>query len=279
MPDFNVCLVEPPGYAHSLGLLELSELIAYSIGDLGYSTTLQLNYVDPDARNIVVGCHLLDPKAMHHMPESSIMLNTEQIYDRAFPWTKDLLSWVRNFQTWDYSERNIEEFRQLGMPDVKLLKIGHHSGLTRIQKSPEPDIDVLFYGSIAADRRKVALKRIEDTGLRLTTLFGVYAGERDQFIARSKVVLSMHNHASEIFEVVRAHYLLSNAVPVVGEVNDRTAISDFYGDAISGVPYDKLADECVRLVNDAEARNALAQRGYETICAHPQTELIRDLLS
>ena len=279
MPDYNVCLVEPPGYAHSLGLLELSELIAYSIGDLGYETTLQLNFVDPDARNIIVGCHLLDPAMMNRMPEATIILNTEQIYEKAFPWTKDLLAWIRTFETWDYSEKNIEQFQKLGMPDVKLLKIGHHSGLTRIQKSPDPDIDVLFYGSIATDRRKKILKQIEDSGLKLTTLFGVYGTERDQYIARSKVVLNMHNHASEIFEVVRVNYLLSNAIPVVGEVNDRTSISDFYADAIAGVPYDKLVDECARLVNDDDARNALGQRGYEAICAHPQTEFTRELLS
>ena len=279
VPDYNVCLVEPPGYPHSLGLLELSELVAYSIGDLGYATTLQLNYVDPDARNIIVGCHLLDPAMMDMMPTGTIVLNTEQIYEKAFPWTRDLLAWVQTFETWDYSEANIEQFGKLGIPDVKLLKIGHHPGLTRIQKSPEPDIDVLFYGSIATERRKKILKQIEDSGLKLTTLFGVYSTERDQYIARSKVVLNMHNHASEIFEVVRVNYLLSNAIPVVGEINDRTSITDFYADAIAGVPYGELVDECTRLVNDADARDALGKRGYDAICAHPQTEFTKALLS
>jgi len=216
---------------------------------------------------------------MDRMPEGTIVLNTEQIYEKAFPWTSDLLAWVRSFETWDYSERNIEQFGKLGMPDTKFLKIGHHDGLTRIEKSPDPDIDVLFYGSIATDRRKKILGQIEDSGLKLTTLFGVYAAERDQYIARSKIVLNMHNHASEIFEVVRVHYLLSNAISVVGEVNDRTSITDFYADAISGVPYDKLADECLRLVNDDDARNALGQKGYESIRAHPQTEFTKELLS
>lgn len=88
----------------------------------------------------------------------------------------------------------------------------------------------------------------------------------------------MHNHTSEIFEVVRAHYLLSNAVAVVSEVNTSTSIPAAYHDAVAGVPYESLAEECERLVADDTARNALQHRAISVISRYPQTDYTRQVL-
>ena len=279
VPGFNVCLPQPEGYQHSFCLLELSELLTFSLQDLGYDATFSINDVYPDRRNVLIGCHLLPTDLIAQMPESTIVVNTEQIYDEdRFGWNTNIFTWVRTFETWDYSPRNVAAFERLGLPGVKLLRIGHQPQLTRIPKAADQDIDVLFYGSVT-DRRQVIFDQIRARGLNLVTLFGVYGAERDAYISRSKVVLTLHNHASEIFEVVRVHYLLSNAVAVVGEVNASTAISDYYADAIAGVPYESVAAECERLVNDAAARKAQEERGYELISRHPQTEFTRAVLS
>ena len=278
-PAFNVCLPRPENYEHSFCLLELSELLTFSLQDLGYDATFRINDIDSGRRNIIVGCHLVDPALRPHIPESTIMINSEQIYDQdPFDWNKNIFEWAANFETWDYSPRNIAAFAQRGLPDVKLLKIGHQPQLTRIEKSPDPDIDVLFYGSIT-DRRQAVFDQIRERGLNLVTLFAVYGAERDEYIARSKVVLNLHNHAAEIFEVVRVHYLLSNAVAVVSEVNASTSVSDFYSDAVAGAPYESLAEECARLAGDDDARRAREQRGYRVISQHPQTEFTGELLS
>ncbi len=278
-PAFNVCLPRPEGYEHSFCLLELAELIAFSLEDLGHDTSFRINDIDPDRRNIIVGCHLVPSDLMAHVPESTIVVNSEQIYDQdPFEWNKNIFDWAGRFETWDYSPRNVAAFAQRGLDGVKLLKIGHQPQLTRIAKAAEPDIDVLFYGSIT-DRRTAVFEQIRERGLNLVTLFAVYGAERDEFIARSKVVLNLHNHATEIFEVVRVHYLLSNAVAVVSEVNASTSVPDFYADAVAGVPYESLADECARLARDADALLARQQRGYEVISRFPQTEFTCELLS
>ena len=278
-PAYNVCLPQPEGYEHSFCLLELAELITYSLRDLGYDTTFRINDLDTGRRNIIVGCHLINTELIPHVPESTIVVNSEQIYDQdPFEWNRKIFAWAANFETWDYSPRNVAAFAQRGLPDVKLLKIGHQPQLTRIAKAPEPDIDVLFYGSVT-DRRTAVFEEIRRRGLNLVTLFAVYGEERDAYIARSKVVLNLHNHAAEIFEVVRVHYLLSNSVAVVSEVNASTSVSDFYSEAVAGVPYESLADECERLVNDEAARRDVQQRGYEVISRYPQTAFTRELLS
>ena len=277
----NVCLPQPEGYLHSYCLLELAELLTFSLQDLGYDAEFGLNLFDlsGERRNIVVGCHLLDPGIMSDMPHSTIMVNSEQIYEGdRFEWNQKIFSWANQFETWDYSPKNIAEFERNGIAGVKLLKIGHQQQLSRIAKSPNPDIDVLFYGSMT-DRRQVIFDQIRGRGLNLVTLFGVYGAERDEYISRAKVVLNLHNHPAEIFEVVRVHYLLSNAMAVVSELNPSTAISDFYADAVAGVPYDLLAEECERLVADDAARLAQQERGYSLISQHPQTVFTSELLT
>lgn len=276
---YNVCLPQPEGYEHSFCLLELAELISFSLQDLGHDTTFRINDIDTGRRNIIVGCHLVDSGLMSHVPADTVVINSEQIYDEdPFEWNRNIFEWAGNFETWDYSPRNVAAFAQRGLPDVKLLRIGHQPQLSRIEKADEPDIDVLFYGSMT-DRREVVFEQIRQRGLNLVTLFAVYGAERDAYIARSKVVLNMHNHAAQIFEVVRVHYLLSNAVAVVSEVNPETSVSDFYSDAVAGAPYESLADECARLAGDDAARLERQRLGYEAIARHPQTVFTAELLS
>lgn len=275
MQGFHVCL---PEYEHSLCLLELCELITYSLQDLGYDATFAVYEFKPDRRNILVGAHLLPYDLMDRIPESTIVVNTEQIYDHdPYEWNGIIFAWVRKFPTWDYSPRNIAEFERRGIPGVKLLHIGHQPQLSRIPKAAEQDIDVLFYGSIT-DRRQAILDQMVARGLSVVALFGVYGAERDAYISRAKVVLNMHNHVSQIFEVVRVHYLLSNAVAVVSEVNAETSIPDFYRDSVAGVPFEMLATECERLVRDETARKAQEERGYAVISRYPQAEFTREVL-
>ena len=276
--SFNVCLPQPLGYQHSFCLLELAELIVFALRKLGHDTTFLINEFDPTRRNIIVGCHLADPGWLSRIPESSIVINTEQIYGQSpFDWNDNIFHWVKNFETWDYSNRNISAFDELGIRNVKLLRIGHQAELTRIAHATTPDIDVLFYGSVN-NRRAQIFDEIRTRGLNLVNLFGVYGSERDRHIARSKVVINLHYHPTEIFEVVRVHYLLSNAVAVVSEINPSTSMCDFYADAVAGAPYDSLADECERLVKDDSARAAQSQHGYDVITRYPQTEFLKLLI-
>lgn len=278
MPDYNVCLVSPPGYQHSGCLRELAELLTFSLRDLGYSATLQTHCVDPDRRNIIIGCHLLDLQVAQHLRGDTVIVNTEQIYDQdPFDWKDTILGWAGRFETWDYSAANIDAFARIGVPGVKLLHLGHQPQLTRIVAAAEQDIDVLFYGS-RTYRRRMIFEQLRARGLNVVTMLGVYGAERDSYTARAKLVLNLHNHPAQIFEVVRVHYLLSNAVAVVSEVNRGTSVPDYFRDAVAGVPYEGLVEECVRLVADGAARASLAWRGHEIIAAHPQTVYTRAVL-
>ena len=265
---FNICIIQPQGYTHSLAFLELAELLVFSLRALEYKAILQFNKIDNDAKNILIGFHLLDIKYVSQLPKNSILINVEQFLGGT-PWNENILHWIQSFEVWDYSTQNIEFFKAQGIENIKYLELGYQSELSRIEIKAVQDIDVLFYGSIN-DRRAKVLDALKSSGLNVHTIVGIYGKDRDDLIARSKLVLNLHYYDSEIFEVVRVFYLLSNSIPVVGEINPATLVSDVYKNSVLGVPYQELVNACIRLIKDDQARDMQARKGLELIKQNPQ---------
>ena len=115
-------------------------------------------------------------------------------------------------------------------------------------------------------------------GINVKALFGVYGRERDKLIARSKIVLNMHHYSSQIFEIVRVFYLLTNRKAVVAECNAR--------DAIPGVSTQRRRCRALRGTRCSlqapcggrQATHELEEKGFATISRLPQAELIALLL-
>ena len=267
--QFNICVIKPENYVHSYAFIELSELIYFSMKEIGIEATLGFNKIEPGARNLIIGCHLLDPKHINEMPKSSIVLNTEQIYSDAMEWNKNIYAWVNEFEVWDYNERNVEKLKSVGVDSPKILKIGFQSQLKRILKAQEKDVDVLFYGSFN-NRRSLIIDQLQQQGLKVKTLFGVYGKERDDWIGRSHIVLNHHFYDSQIFEIVRVFYLLTNSVAVVGEVNDTTYIDEMCREGIYGAKYEDLVTACLHIVKNKSIKDKLENDGFNSIFKHPQ---------
>jgi len=275
---YNICIVQPNQYIHSLAFIELGELLLYSLQDLGFQAQLQFNQIDPDGRNILIGCHLLDANYIQSIPKSTVILNTEQIYADSTDWSGPIFEWAKHFETWDYSERNILKFNELGLGLTRHLKIGFQKELARIPKINTQDIDVLFYGSMN-ERRLAIINDLKAAGLKVHTAFGIYGSERDQLISRSKLVLNHHFYESQIFEIVRVFYLLTNSIAVVGEVNPTSSIDPIYLNGIFASPYENLISACKQLVQDNSLRKRFEVRAYETISQYPQKRFTAELLN
>jgi hypothetical protein len=278
MKKINVCVVLPEGYIPAFAMIELGELIFYSIRELGYSVKLQPNIIDPDSQNIILGCHMLSKDSIPEIPTDTIVINTEQVYAGATDWNQNTFEWISKFQVWDYSEKNILNLNNLGITRVKHLKIGYQKELNRIKKINNRDIDVLFYGSVN-DRRAKILNALKESGLNIQNVFGIYGAEKDALIQRSKVVLNLHFYDSQIFEIIRVFYLLTNSIAVVSEVNPTTSIDGMYLNGIYPSIYDSLVESCHALVKDATQRVLIERRALETIEQYPQTAFIEPLLS
>jgi len=277
MAKFNICLVKPENYVHSYAFLELGELIHYSLKALNHDSTLAFNSTDSSSINILIGCHLLNPSLIPQIPKSTIILNTEQIYSDTTSWNDNIFRWAEKFTIWDYSNRNIEKFNQLGISHTKHFKIGYQKELTRLHTNTTKEIDVLFYGCIN-DRRKAILDGLVNAGLNVKVLFGVYGKERDHWIEKSKIVLNHHFYNSQIFEIVRVFYLISNSIPVVAEVNDTTSIETIYLNSIRAENYNNLIQGCLTLTLNTDLRKSLAIRSMGEFINHPQQLFTREAL-
>jgi hypothetical protein len=273
---FNICIIQPKGYIHSMAFWELGELLLYSLRDLNHETCIQFNAIDTSAKNIIIGFHLLDIAYARQLPKDTILINAEQLMS-ATSWNEAIFSWCRYFEVWDYSSKNIEALKSKGINNIKLLKIGYQRELKRIISTQKQDIDVLFYGSINS-RRSFILKALEKDGLNVKSLFGVYGHERDSYIARSKIILNLHFYETQIFEIIRIFYLLTNEIPVVAEANLTTHIPEHFRNAVKAVQYEELIYACKLMVENTEMRRFQARQGFEIIKDYTQATYTAELL-
>jgi hypothetical protein len=275
--NYNICSIEPQGYIHSGAFTELIELVGYGLQDLGHSVTVSSNGLQANARNILIGVHLLDISVLPSVPKDSIIINTEQFTGTTENWRASIFTWASNFETWDYSKKNIDILKEKNVSNIKLLRIGYHKNLQRIPKSQPQDIDVLFYGGINA-RRQHVFNELQAQGYHVVAKFGIYGPERDDLIARSKLVLNLHYYESKIFEIVRVFYLMCNAKAVVGEVDEATHLDSAYLSGFQPSRYADMVATCKALLDDTARRLALEQNALATISQLPQHELMAPLL-
>jgi hypothetical protein len=244
--------------------------------DLNHDAILQFNKIDNDRKNILIGFHLLDIKYLTQIPKDTVLINAEQFLGGT-PWNENILKWIKSFEVWDYSQQNIDAFKNMGLSNIHLLRLGYQKELNRIQNIAVQDIDIFFYGSIN-QRRAQVLDSLKNSGLNVHTSFGVYGKDRDDLIARSKVVLNLHYYDSEIFEVVRVFYLLSNGIPTVGEVNSSTCIPKQYKETVKEAHYNDLISACKLMVENEGLRKSQGKTGLEAIKRYPQAAYTKELL-
>ena len=272
----SVCLIQPEDYPHWQAFLEVAQLLGASLESLGHTCPLRMNWVEPGAVNIVIGYHFLGPEhieSFSHAP--CIFYQLEQLSVHEGWLTADRERVLRTAsRIWDYSEENVAFLRANGFTNVSYLPLGYHPALRRIRHRPEEekDVDVLFYGA-RNERRGAVLSQIRKR-CRLRTLFGDYAQARDEWIARSRVVLNVHFYEMKVSEQVRLSYLLNNECFVISEESDLSVFAD---GMVTG-SYGDLTGLCERYLADPEARRIVAARGLELFQQRPMVGFLEPLL-
>lgn len=280
----NLCVIGGEGALKVFS--DINDLLKYSLQNLGYETQISSSNIinDENYINILIGGHLLPVEHLSIIPENTIFLNTEQLDSLSvsekslyIEWYERIIFAARRFETWDYSTRNIEHFnRKLGIK-VKYLRLGFQKELKRIVNKSNKDIDILFYGSIN-QRRAEILSQLQNMGLNVVSLLNVYGKERDDYISRAKIVLNLHYFNAEIFEIVRCFYLMSNEIAVVSEINPNTQIESYYRNGVYGVPYEKLVQTCIELLQNEEKLDQLRFDSLNTIMQLSQEKIMQEIL-
>jgi len=222
-------------------------------------------------RTVFLGAHVLPWS--RYTDDRAIFYNFEQRGSPAL--SSSVLDMFRRHEVWDYSPSNIAWFAEHGIR-AKHVPIGYVPDLTRIEKAPTKDIDVLFYG-LVNDRRRRILDSLRATGLAVCVLSNCYGTERDRLIARSKIVLNTHFYDAGIFEMVRCSYLFANEVCVVSE--DSIDVPPELTRALPFAPRDELADTCAALARDAESRTSWASLSHRAFRTCNEVDILREAVN
>lgn len=255
---FAVSIVSPPGYTHQRAFAEVGETLHHALLALGHDSVLSTRLDNRRRRHIVLGPHLL-PRAPQPLPPDSILYNLEQL-GRGGHWdTPAYRALLRAHTVWDYAPSNIEALARDGIA-AEHLPIGWMPQMRRIAEAPLRDVDVLFYGSLFG-RREPVLKALQASGRTVRILFNVYGAERDDWIARSRVVLNFHGYEACLFEAVRVSWLLGNGACVLAEYGADAALEHDYREAVEFVAYEQLVEACLRLLDSPERQQQLREAG------------------
>ena len=261
MEQFNVLIVRPPDVPFYHAYTGMARILAAALKRLGHPTRLAENELVHDATNVIVGAHCLDAEVAANLPRGTIIYNSERVYASS-GYLLALAPFVSRFETWDYSEGNARAWRELGISDrVRWLRPGYVPECTTIDPATPTDIDALFYGHVNR-RRRAILDDLARHGIRAYVLMNTYGDARDAYIARSKIVLNIHDADQAVFEIARAVQVLSNHRLLVSEDEGDTSVADLREGFVTGKAHE-LGALCRALLDDDARRVALAERGFE----------------
>ena len=257
---FQIVLIKPHGFDFVESFREPMEVLQECIVQLGHSAQIQTNRIDADGIPILFGAHHINPSSIERLPSNSVVFNLEQLAP-GYPWfSRQYLQTLSRFRVWDYSAKNIDYLCRSGISTAALhVPFGYSTCLTRITPAASEDVDVLFFG-IQVERRLRILRECQKRGLNVVALNNVWGVQRDAWIARSKVVLNIHQTDNGQFETVRVLFLLANGKAVVSEANEGDCPDEMLRGLFIEAPYDGLVDACVLLLQSVDQRIALQEK-------------------
>lgn len=273
---FAVTVVSPPGYIHSAAFGEIAETLHYGLRSLGYDSVLTAEGALAGRQHIVLGSNLL-PHYSLPLADDAILYNLEQV-DIGSSWFRpELIDIFRHHTLWDYSKRNADALEALGVRVARIVPVGYVKELTRLQLAADPDIDVLFFGSMNARRQKV-IDEMRAAGLHVETAIGVYGVVRDALIERAKLILNVHYYEAKVLESVRLSYLLANRCAVLSEHGCDPREDEAFAAGVAFADYQHLARRAQALIDAPDERKRLALRGFEIMCTRQTSEYLRAAL-
>lgn len=274
--DYTVWIVSPEGYQHSSAFTESGETLSDGLNECGHSAKVSTLATELSGRIIIIGAHLLSFVPGVVLPDDTIILNSEQLGTSSEFVSGDYVELMRNFELWDYSHLNIEYLDSLGIK-AKYCEIGYASCLSRIKPLEIEDIDVLFFGSLNERRLKI-IDDLKKSGINVVVTSNLYGKERDDLIARSKLVLNIHFYAAKIFEIFRCSYLMANKKCIVSEVGLDYELEYPYREGIAFTEYGGLVGRVQELLYNDDERNKIGQRGFELFSHRPQANILKELV-
>ena len=241
------------GLSHALEIMSVDNEIVHSE---------DRTIVDTGDVYIVVGVHHFE-----QLPDKYIVVQTEQPGSNWF--NKTLYDALENsLGIIDFSPKLSKKWESMGynsyyVPIRIPMDMFIDTGDVDIFFSGMPkDIDVLFYGG-RRDRRVRLEKRLKKhfPGKKIVfRYYDLFGREREELIARSKVVLNTHFWPESSLETHRIEYLMARGKCVVSERSMDHDLDSEYADAIHFCDYDDMEMTISKLLRDHRCVDASEKR-------------------
>jgi hypothetical protein len=278
---FNLVRIVPDnGFdVHAQVFHEIEASVFFSLQKLGYDVTNSTNDFAPDRKNIVFGMHHCPVDVVRHdIPKDTIIYSLEQMREQP-----ECMRWCRkyrNLEVWDYSTRNVEVLQKAGVENIKHCKIGYVPEISYFErnKPQERDIDILAYLSPSPRREHIMKQFANNPNINFVHIQSTYGDDRDEYIKRAKLVINLHNHDNQIFEMVRVTHLIQNKVPVLCERNPDTDFPDYMEGTVFTSTYNRFVDTAYRLLKKPEELDTQAEKGLEIFKQSPMDNFLAEVL-
>jgi hypothetical protein len=263
--------------------LEVMDSLKWGFEACGIDCNISINRFDRQRTNIVFGWIIAAQMGgLDEMPDDTILYNFEQFSERAIAGT-GLAQLAQRFQIWDYSAANLPRWQACAPRHAPFhAPISYAPNLQRMAVPAMQDIDLLYVGS-CGPVRQAKLAELSGALYRpaLILLQNVWGSTRDDFIARSKVMLNLseENPMLRIFEIVRVSYYLANHKAVVCDQAGGQHIDADIRAALLFAPRVELPQACERLLQDPVERERWAEQGYEAFRSRDVRQVIRQFFS
>lgn len=278
MAHFHIVHIFPDARLHIMnGYNDVIRTLIWGLRCHGHEVTYAVNHQESKARNIVFGANWLDTAVLQCWPPGTIIYNLEQIDTMLgiedFSEIYQMIS--ERFVIWDYSLKNIEVWRSLNDAGQFFhIPIAYSPILRYVDRDVKQDIDVLIYGNTSGKRLDI-FDRCCKMHLNSVFAFGFYGDARDALIARSKMVLNIHQDNATIFSIVRVGYLMANSKAIISDLPSNGEIEADIAHAIlmatfpvfDNFAYQLARDDQLRLRYEEAAFEAMAQRDIRSILA------------
>jgi len=273
LPDIAVNIVHIATNEHAAIFADLIDLLADGLKSLGVAVRVSKNTAALNQLNIYLGhTAFLDPgeyEIFLRRTPNCVVFQAEALdpHTGHVDAHSAYIGFLRRApHVWDYSPANLQVLAALGCPGAHFIPLGYSPQLDRIQPAPVKDIGVLFYGAINPRRQEI-ISQLAAPGIDIRAAHPAYGQTRDRLIARSKILLNIHQFDTSHLEQVRISYLLNNRCFVISESADINP----YGDGVVFADRKQLAQTCLSYLTptSAPARDHIATRGLAALQSLP----------
>jgi len=256
---------------------EMSRLLQWGLQTNGHDVTRAENSFQEGRTNIIFGFHewWKPTNPLEIIRDfDCIIYQAEQLAPggRQMPdWYFGALHHCK--AVWDYSQDNVDIAHRNGIPSIHVPPAWHEKYEPIENMGDEQDIDILFMGAING-RRGFTVQLMGDFYDEVHVLQSTWGLERDEFMARSKMLLNIHFYKAQTLELLRISHALNSGLPVVSEESPTNP----WEGAFESVPYNKLPKTIVDLHHSPDRLVELGLRGQEVFRSTSMTEVISQAL-